>query len=80
MRDFTIHSNSNGLGLQSNAIKDLCPLILHQLVIGWIGRAHGPTAMLCSSACTSMESTNSIRVDYATSLSFSPKLKCFACN
>ena len=43
MRDFTIRSNTNGLGLQSNAIKDLCPLILHQLVVGWIGKAHGPT-------------------------------------
>ena len=40
---FTIHSNTNGLGLRSNAIKDLCPLILHQLVVGWIGEAHGPT-------------------------------------
>ena len=44
VRDFTIHSNTNGLGLRSNAIKDLCPLILHQLVIGWIGKAHGPTS------------------------------------
>ena len=43
MRDFTIRSNTNGLGLRSNAIKDLCPLILHQLVVGWIGKAHGPT-------------------------------------
>ena len=43
VRDFTIHSNTNGLGLRSNAIKDLCPLILHQLVIGWIGKAHGST-------------------------------------
>ena len=25
MRDFTIRSNTNGLGLRSNAIKDLCP-------------------------------------------------------
>ena len=41
MRDFTIRSNTNGLGLRSNAIKDLCPLILHQLVTGWIGKAHG---------------------------------------
>ena len=41
---FTICSNTNGLGLRSNAIKDLCPLILHQLVIGWIGKAHGPTS------------------------------------
>ena len=29
VRDFTIRSNTNELGLQSNAIKDLCPLILH---------------------------------------------------
>ena len=43
VRDFTIHSNTNGLGLRSNAIKDLYPLILHQLVIGWIGKAHGTT-------------------------------------
>ena len=43
MRDFTIFSNTNGLGLRSNAIKDLCPLILHQLVVGWIGKAHGST-------------------------------------
>ena len=43
MRDFTIRSNTNGLGLQLNAIKYLCPLILHQLVIGCIGKAHGPT-------------------------------------
>ena len=43
---FTICSNTNGLGLRSNAIKDLCPLILHQLVIGWIGKAHGPTVLL----------------------------------
>ena len=43
VRDFTIHSSTNGLGLRSNAIKDLCPLILHQLVVGWIGKAHGPT-------------------------------------
>ena len=41
MRDFTIHSNTNGLGLRSNAIKDLCPLILHQLVVGWINKAQG---------------------------------------
>ena len=44
VRDFTICSNSNGLGLRSNAIKDLCPLILHQLVVGWIGKAHSPTS------------------------------------
>ena len=44
MRDFTIRSNTNGLGLQSNAIKDLCPLILHQLVVGWIGKTHGLTS------------------------------------
>ena len=43
VRDFTIRSNINGLGLQSNAIKDLCPVILHQLVIGWIGKTHDPT-------------------------------------
>ena len=43
VRDFTIRSNTNGLGLRSNAIKDLCPLILHQFVIGWIDKAHGPT-------------------------------------
>ena len=42
VKDFTIRSNANGLGLRSNAIKDLCPLILHQLVVGWIGKAHGP--------------------------------------
>ena len=41
VRYFIIHSNNNGFGLQSNAIKDLCPLILYQLVIGWIGKAHG---------------------------------------
>ena len=39
VRDFTIRSNTNGLGLRSNAIKDLFPLIL----VGWIGKAHGPT-------------------------------------
>ena len=44
MRDFTIRSNTNRLGLRSNAIKDLYPLILHQLVVGWIGKAHGPTS------------------------------------
>ena len=43
VRNFTIHSNSNELGLQLNAIKDLCLLILHQLVVGWIGKAHGLT-------------------------------------
>ena len=43
VRDFIIHFNTNGLGLRSNAIKDLCPLILYQLVVGWIGKAHGPT-------------------------------------
>ena len=41
-RDFTICSNTNGLGLWSNTIKDLCPLILHQLVVGWISKAHSP--------------------------------------
>ena len=41
VRDFTIRSNTNGLGLWLNAIKDLCPLILHRLVVGWI--AHSPT-------------------------------------
>ena len=52
MRDFTIRSNTNGLGQQSNAIKDLCPLILHQLVVGWIGKAHGPTVLLvCVCVC-----------------------------
>ena len=45
VRDFTIRSNTNGLGLRSNAIKDLCPLILHQLAVRWIGKAHGPTYM-----------------------------------
>ena len=45
MRDFTIRSNTNGLGLRLNAIKDLCPLILHQLVVGWISKAQGPTEM-----------------------------------
>ena len=44
VRDFTIRSNTNGLGLRSNAIKNVCPLILHQLVVGWIGKAHGPTS------------------------------------
>ena len=44
VRNFTIHSNSNELGLQLNAIKDLCLLILHQLVVGWIGKAHGSTS------------------------------------
>ena len=44
VRDFTIRSNTNGLGLRSNVIKDLCPLIRHQLVVGWIGKAHGPTS------------------------------------
>ena len=43
VRDFTIRSNTNGLGLWPNAIKDLYPLILHQLVVGWIGKAHSPT-------------------------------------
>ena len=45
MRDFTIRSNTIGLGLRLNAIKDLCPLILHQLVVGWISKAQGPTEM-----------------------------------
>ena len=45
VRDFTIRSNTNGFGLRSNAIKDLCPLILHQLVIGWISKAHGLTKL-----------------------------------
>ena len=44
VRDFTIRSNTNGFGLRSNAIKDLCPLIFHQLVVGWIGKAHDPTS------------------------------------
>ena len=44
MRDFTICSNTNGLGLRLNAIKDMCPLILHQLVVGWIGKAHDSTS------------------------------------
>ena len=44
VRDFTIPFNTNGLGLRSNAIKDLCPLILHQLVVGWIDKAHGLTS------------------------------------
>ena len=44
VRDFTIHSNTNGLGLRLNAIKDLYSLILHQLVVGWIGKAHDPTS------------------------------------
>ena len=47
VRDFTIRSNTNGLGLQSNAIKDLYPLILHLLVVGWIGKAHSPTMLVC---------------------------------
>ena len=38
MRDFTICSNTNKLGLQSNAIKDMWPLILHQLVVGWMDK------------------------------------------
>ena len=45
--DFTIRSNTNGFGLRSNAIKDLCPIILHQLVVGWIGKAHNPTSDNC---------------------------------
>ena len=44
VRDFPIRSNTNRLGLQSNAIKDLCPLSLHQLVVGWIGKPHGLTS------------------------------------
>ena len=44
VREFTIRFNTNGLGLRSNAIKDLCPLILYQLVVGWIGKAHSPTS------------------------------------
>ena len=44
VRDFTIRSNTDGLGLRLNAIKDLCPLVLHQLVVGWIGKVHGPTS------------------------------------
>ena len=44
VRDFIIRSNTNELGLRSNAIKDLCPLILYQLVVGWIGKAHSPTS------------------------------------
>ena len=42
--DFTIRSNTNELGLRSNARKDLYPLILHQLVVGWISKAYGPTS------------------------------------
>ena len=41
---FHNHSNTNGLGLRLNAIEDLCPLILHQLVVGWIDKAHSPTS------------------------------------
>ena len=44
VRDFTFRSYTKGLSLQSNAIKDLCSLILHQLVVGWIGKAHGLTS------------------------------------
>ena len=44
VRDFTICSNTNGLVLWSNVIKDLCSLILHQLVVGWIGKAYGSTS------------------------------------
>ena len=47
MRDFTIRSNTNELGLRSNVIKDLCPLILHQLITGWISKAHGPIVTIC---------------------------------
>ena len=47
VRDFTIRTNTNGLGLRSNARKNLYPFILHQLVVGWIGKAHGPTILLC---------------------------------
>ena len=46
VRDFTIRFNTNGFGLRSNAIKDLCPLILHQLVIGWIGKAYDLTNLI----------------------------------
>ena len=57
VRDFTIRSNTNGLSLRLNAIKDLCPLILHQLVLGWIGKAHGLIsgirAKVISSSCWS---------------------------
>ena len=51
MRDLTIRSNTNGLGLRLNAIKDLCPLILHQLIVGWIGKAHGPTSGIRARSC-----------------------------
>ena len=51
MRDLTIRSNTNGLGLRLNAIKDLCPLILHQLIVGWIGKAHGPTSGIIARSC-----------------------------
>ena len=46
---FTIRSNTNELGLRSNVIKNFCPLIFHQLVVGWIGKAHGPTSGIGSS-------------------------------
>ena len=48
VRDFTIRFNTNGLGLRSNTIKDLCPLILHKLVVGWIDKAYGPTKCIGS--------------------------------
>ena len=43
VRDFIILSNTNRLGLWSNAIKDLYPFILPQFVVGWIDKAHGLT-------------------------------------
>ena len=51
VKDFTIRSNTNGLGLRSNAIKDLCPLIVHQLVVGWIGKAHCSTITMNQNSC-----------------------------
>ena len=41
---FHICFNISGLSLRSNAIKDLCLLVLHQLVVGWIGKADVPTS------------------------------------
>ena len=62
VRDFTICSNTNGLGLRSNVRKDLCPLILHQLVVGWIGKAYGPISGIRAKVIGSSRWSRIVRV------------------
>ena len=62
VRDFTICSNTNGLGLRLNARKDLCPLILHQLVVGWIGKAYSPISGIRAKVIGSSRWSRIVRV------------------